>query len=47
MIMITTTIMDTYSLNCLISKKLKLLEMNIDNFKRINFVHELLVNINQ
>ena len=47
MIMITTIIMDTYSLNCLISKKLKLLEMNIDNFKRINFVHELSVNINQ
>ena len=38
--------MDTYSLNCLISKKLKLLDMNIDNFKRINFVHELSVNIN-
>ena len=34
-----------YPLKQLISKKLKLLDMNTDN--KLNFVHELLVKINQ
>ena len=37
--MMTTTIMHTYLLKQLISRKLKLLEMSIDN--KINFAHEL------
>ena len=43
--MITTTIIHTYPLKRLISKKLTLLEMNIDN--KLSFAHELYININQ
>ena len=46
--MITIIIMEVimeYPLKQLISKKLKLLDMNTDN--KLNFVHELLVKINQ
>ena len=38
-IMINTTIIDTYLLKKLISRKLKLLEMNIDN--KLKFAHAL------
>ena len=38
-IMINTTIIDTYLLKKLISRKLKLLEMNIDD--KLTFAHAL------
>ena len=44
-IMINTTIIDTYLLKKLISRKLKLLEMNIDD--KLTFAHALEININQ